>query len=101
MTPVIATREFEYRGEEGIVPVALALGQPAPMPDSEDDWYCPWQIEVAGVGRARWAGGVDAVQALLCAITGVRSELEHLGQQGTLTFLDGKDLMLELPGGSP
>ncbi len=99
MTAVVARREFEYRGPDGIVALIAAIGQPARMPDSDDDWYCPWQINAAGAMQSRWAGGVDAMQALLCALAGMRADLEVFAQEGTLTFLDGLDLMMDLPGG--
>lgn len=97
MTTTIAERVFEYRGPDGVVALTAVLGQPARMPDSDDDWYCPWRITAAGVERQMYAGGVDGMQALLCALTGLRADLVRFARDGKLTFLDGEDLMMEPP----
>jgi hypothetical protein len=61
---VIATRELECRGA---VPIVVLIGQPQPFPDYED-YYCPFQLRGYGDERIRYAGGVDAVQALELAL---------------------------------
>jgi hypothetical protein len=47
--------------------------------------------------REHYAGGVDGLQALLLAVSGLRAELHVLARKGELTWLDG-GLGLELVG---
>ena len=40
------------------------------------------------------------MQALLLALSGMRTDLEMIARKGKLTFLEGEDLMIELVGGA-
>jgi Domain of unknown function (DUF6968) len=58
---VIAVRELFL--VENRRPVFVKLGKPRQFPDSSD-YYVPFQITGAGSEKIRYAGGVDAIQAL-------------------------------------
>ena len=48
--------------------------------------------------RELHAGGVDSLQSLLLAISGLRADLRAIARKGNLTWLDHQDLGLELVG---
>ena len=74
---VIARRVLtEYTGDS-IGEVAISIGAPRPHP--KGDWECPFAIESYGQSKVESAGGVDALQALLIAIEGVRTRLDQTG----------------------
>jgi hypothetical protein len=68
---IIAVRELDL---EGGGHVTVLIGKPEKFPDSED-YYCPYQI--VGIKRSsiRYAGGVDAVQALDLALKMIGADL--------------------------
>ena len=95
---VIAFRELSLRGVNA---VTVKIGKPEKFPDG-DDYYCPYQIEGIGDGRVRYAGGVDAVQALELTLNRVGAELHASSEakSGTLNWVGGKnsnDLGFPLP----
>ena len=98
MTEIVAQRKFELSRDDGSATVIVSFGQPAPIPDNTNgDWYCPWRIEGPNGTRELFAGGVDSLQALLLAISMVRSELKFIiAPNGGLTWLSGSDLGLTL-----
>ena len=101
MTEVIAQREFRFEGPNGPATVLAAIGKPAVMRDPQHgDWYCPWTIDGPDRRREMFGAGVDTLQALLFAISGLRTDLEMIGKRGRLTYLDGDDLGIELLGGA-
>jgi hypothetical protein len=74
---VIARRMLtEYTGDS-IREVSVSIGAPRPHP--KGDWECPFAIESSGQSKVEFAGGVDALQALLMAIEGVRTRLDQTG----------------------
>src|SRR6266853_5204803 len=74
---VIARRMLtEYTGDS-IREVAVSIGAPRPHP--KGDWECPFAIESYGQSKVEFAGGVDALQALLMAIEEVRTRLDQTG----------------------
>ena len=76
---VIARRMLtEYTGES-IREVAISIGAPRPHP--KGDWECPFAIESYRRSKVELAGGVDALQALLMAIEGVRTRLDQTGSR--------------------
>ena len=84
MTEVIARREFQFTGPEGQVKVVASIGRPAVMPDAQHgDWYCPWQIDGPDRGRQLYGAGVDTMQALLLALSGMRTDLEMIARKGS------------------
>lgn len=68
---VIASRELTLDESQK---VEVLIGKPEPCPDGID-WYCPHQTVGVGSGRVRYAIGVDAVQALVLALSMVGAEL--------------------------
>ena len=89
----VATRILDLNGKE----VAVMIGRPEKFPDGED-YYCPYQIVGMGGGQVRYAGGIDAVQALQLAIQMIGADLYssqdarsgklswHAGSPGDLGF---------------
>ncbi len=99
MTEPIARREFEFVGPDGPVKVVAEIGTPAVMPDDpHGEWYCPWSIDGPDRRRTMSGAGVDTMQALLLALSGMRTDLQMIARTGRLTFLEGEDLMIELVG---
>jgi hypothetical protein len=101
MTEVIARRDFDFLGPDGPKRVVASIGKPAPMPDAlHGDWYCPWLIEGPDRRRELYGAGVDSLQALLLAVSGLKADLEMIARKGNLTFLDNDDLGIHLVGGA-
>ncbi len=101
LTEIIARREYTFAGPNGPVSVGVSIGAPAPVPGSpHGEWYCPYVV--AGPDRERGldAIGIDGVQALLMALSGLRADLEFIAAKGRLTFFDGTDLGIALVGGA-
>ncbi len=74
---VIARRMLtEYTGDS-IREVAISIGAPRPHPEGDSE--CPFAIESYDQSKVESAGGVDALQALLMAIEGVRIRLDQTG----------------------
>lgn len=61
---VIAIRELDLLGGGK---ATVTIGKPEKFPDA-DDYYCPYQITGIKRSNVRYAGGVDAVQALELAL---------------------------------
>jgi len=47
----------------------VIIGMPQRFPDGNDDFFCPFQIVGMGDERIRYAGGVDALQAVWLTLT--------------------------------
>ncbi|HKZ81150.1 MAG TPA: hypothetical protein VJ124_22960 [Pyrinomonadaceae bacterium] len=78
---VIAVREFSLRDEGGkVTPVSVILGMPQQFPDSSD-YYAPYQITGVGSEKIRYAGGIDAFQALQGAMTLIGADLFALNEK--------------------
>lgn len=92
---VIATREFDLLGGRK---VTVLIGKPERFP-GEDDYYCPYQIVGIGSGRIRYAGGIDAVQALELTLKMVGTDLytSSEAQAKELSWSGGKNGDLGLP----
>ncbi len=99
MTDLIARRDYALSVASELKPLVLEIGKPAPFPDTPDrDWYCPWVIRGLDSPIEHWAGGVDALQALLMALSGARADLLGLARRGKLTWFEEEYLGLELVG---
>jgi hypothetical protein len=97
MTETIASREFACEGSQSNGTIVVRIGRPAPFPDTPDgDWYCPYIIDGMGEHREHFMGGVDALQALLLAISAVRVELTSIAEATTVRWLDSDDLGISL-----
>ena len=78
---VIAERQLRVTGRPEFK-VHIRLGAPRPLPDApHGDYYCPYQIVGVGSEKVRWAGGVDAIQALELALHILPTELDALRQE--------------------
>jgi hypothetical protein len=71
---VIAERTLERAGSTR--PVRARLGQPRPSRRAR--WECPYQVVGAGDARVRVGLGEDALQSLLDACVGLRTELARV-----------------------
>jgi hypothetical protein len=61
--------------------VRIRIGTPCPFPDDpQSNYYCPYQIDGLGNAKVRYAGGVDALQALELALHILPTELGALRQ---------------------
>jgi hypothetical protein len=101
MTEPIARREYTLAAAGREATIVVELGKPRPFPDAPaGDWYCPWTIDGPDGLREHYAGGVDGLQAMLLALSGLRAELQLLARRGKLTWLDD-GLGLELVGPTP
>jgi len=75
---LVGIRELCKVGSTG-KPAIIKLGMPRKTTDKE--WACPFQISGLRGQRIRHAYGIDAIQALLMAIEGIRVTLEESGEQ--------------------
>lgn len=76
---VIARRILtEYTGDL-IRKVAVSIGAPRPHP--KGDWVCPFLIEGREESQVEGSFGVDALQALLLAVEGIRVTLDRTGSR--------------------
>ncbi len=66
----IATRVLQANDRK----ITVVIGRPEKFPEGED-YYCPYQILGFGNERVRYAGGVDAVQALQLALQKIGADL--------------------------
>ena len=75
---VIAERRLRVSGQPEL-DVRVRIGAPRPYPD-ERDYYCPYQVVGIGKQKVKYAGGVDALQALELAVWILPTELDALRQ---------------------
>jgi hypothetical protein len=69
--------------EEGVTGRKIVVSIGLPRPDrlsKHGDWECPFLIEGVGESKVETTYGVDSLQALILAITGVRVRLEQSGR---------------------
>jgi len=81
----VATRELQASGRK----ITVVIGKPEMFPDGVN-FYCPYQIVGIGNERVRYAGGVDAVQALQLAMQMIGAELytSREAQSRQLSWID-------------
>ena len=75
---VIARRRLTIVGASRRV-VFVSIGQPRRMPGTSD-WECPFRISGAGLRLFDCGYGVDAMQALITALGGIRFRLDSMGK---------------------
>ena len=75
---VIATRMLHLIGEAA-KEIRVLIGKPRPFPAGRD-FYCPYQITGLGDEKVRYAGGIDAVQALQLAMRMIACDLGLLNE---------------------
>ena len=68
---IVATRELDL---EGGGKVLITIGTPQMFPEGTS-FYCPYQIEGLRIQGVRYAGGIDAVQALQLAMNCIATDL--------------------------
>jgi hypothetical protein len=77
---IIAERELSVTNDEGRDTVLVVkIGIPQKFPDSSD-YYVPYQIDGMGSETVRYAGGIDAVQALQGAMILIGADLYALNE---------------------
>jgi hypothetical protein len=59
--------------------LVVTLGSPRRM-KGHQDWECPFRIKGPGVARLEFGYGVDALQALMTALEGIRFVLDEIGK---------------------
>ncbi len=62
--------------------VMVKLGMPRQFPDA-NGYYTPFQVTGVGSEKVRYAGGVDAIQAIQLAIQMVGAYLSTLTNEGS------------------
>ena len=70
--PIVAERQLQIVGTGNIVTVLLR----SPRPHPEGDWECSFTISGLATPVSDSAYGVDAMQALMLALEGIRLALE-------------------------
>ena len=90
--PIVAERRLNVVGRADLE-VWVRLGMPRPFPDDpRENYYCPYQITGIGDTKVRYAGGVDAVQALELALHLLPTELDRIrAQQPGLRWEDAPE----------
>jgi uncharacterized protein DUF6968 len=89
---IIAHRVLKEKGPRG-KEVVIHLGRP--RRGSKAAWECPFLIDGLGEKTVQTAPGVDALQALLLAIAGIRANLDRARRE--LTWLDDDELGPDIP----
>ncbi len=81
----IATRRLCLAGKE----LTVSIGSPVPFPDDRD-YYCPYSIQFDGRTTVRYAGGVDAIQALQLVMGMIGADVSALARElgAEVTWLD-------------
>jgi hypothetical protein len=70
-------------------PVVVSLAHPEPDPKSRHgDWRCAFRVTGLGSRSAQYAHGIDAFQALACALEGIRATLEP--HRSELSWIGGE-----------
>lgn len=92
----IAKRELVISGGKA---VTVLIGMPQRFPDGNDDYYCPFKIIGISNDSVRYAGGIDAIQALLLAFQMIGSILytSQEAKSGNLSWNGVVDLGFPVP----
>lgn len=85
---VIARRRLAIAGSPRRA-VMVSLGQPRRIRGTSD-WECPFRISGDGIRLFDYGYGVDAMQALITALGGIRFRLDSAGR--SFTFLGSEYL---------
>jgi hypothetical protein len=75
---VIAERRLVLRDDPRRV-ITVSIGSPRRHRGDDDEWECPFRITGAGVRRLEYGRGLDAMQALITALAGIRHVLDETG----------------------
>lgn len=78
---VIAERRLSMKTRDGqVTAITVKLGKPVEFPEGSG-YYAPFQITGTGSEKIRYAGGVDAIQALQLAMKMLGATLKALQDQ--------------------
>ena len=94
---IIARRVLSEKGHPNRE-IVVSLGMPRPDRHKGGDWECPFLIESNGKPKVQKGFGLDAMQALVIALRGIRVTLDCTGRD--LFWVDpeiGMDFPLEFP----
>jgi len=69
---ILGTRTLNLGESQTVI---VTLGAPQKYPESEDDYFCAYQIVGIGDGRVRYAIGIDALQALFLTLKKIGADL--------------------------
>lgn len=88
---VIAERELLLsKGGSGARTVIVKLGMPRQFPDGTG-YYAPFQVTGVGSEKVRYAGGIDAIQAIQLAMKMVGAYVSALTNEGGDLRWEGGD----------
>lgn len=82
----ICSRSLEYISDRGKVDVAVHIWQPVRDPELPEDFRCRFEVTGLPEEITGNAAGVDAMQALVCALRGIQTKLQPFEEK--LRFLD-------------
>lgn len=96
---LIASRTLILKENASTREVTITIGKPQKFSDGEDSYYCPFQITGMGDGKVSWAGGIDAVQALLLALEQIGFVLAESEEykQGKISWIGSDKSNLGFP----
>jgi len=78
---VIAERKLRLAQRDGrVTTITVKLGKPLEFPD-ETGFYAPFQIIGVGSEKAKYAGGVDGIQALQLAMKMIGAYLNAIREE--------------------
>lgn len=90
MTEAIADREYEFVADGKDEVIHVRIGKPASTSDTPHPaWYCPWTVQDRATTKKHAAVGEDSLQALLLALSGLRTDLRLIAKKGKLTAMGG------------
>jgi len=80
---IIATRQLKIRTSSGDINVEVRLFKPT---NEDGMWVCNYEIDWPGATKKSFAGGVDAIQAMLLALqkTGIQLYTSDYHRDGSL-----------------
>ncbi len=88
---IIATRDL-YLANDNSRRIVVEVGKPVQFPDS-NDYYCPYKIVGLGRETVKYAGGIDAIQAIQLAMSMIEADLccSTEAREGLLRWVGNED----------
>jgi hypothetical protein len=86
----IVTRKYFRAGDRQKTPIVeVEIGKPEPSPFAAGEFICAFRISEGGNTKLESTFGIDEMQALLLALSAVKSQLSLLNQNlnGSLRWL--------------
>jgi hypothetical protein len=81
----LATRELKDSANPDL-DLEIQLGMPEQRKDGS--WRCTFRVAGLNQGKTAYAGGIDALQALVNALDGIATQLRESGR--SLTWMEGE-----------